>query len=128
MPADARYKSPPVVERIVGVYHRIPQEEFEKRLPSWIERINQEYPIPGHIAEWFIDIEQRNGVPWLKSLVPRANIVHLFWKKHPRNAHVMGMRIRPDRLVFHLCREGENPHSFEELLPEMESVPRPERD
>lgn len=120
MAEKAQYKNPPIIERIIGVYHQIPQEEFEKRLPSWVEKISRAYPIPGHVAEWLIDIEERNGVPLLKSLVPKASIIHLFWKKHPKNSHVLGMRIRPDRLVFHLCRENGNPHGFDELLPEME--------
>lgn len=125
MVENIQYKKPPIVERILAVYHQIPQEEFEKRLPSWTEKIAATYPVPGHLSEWMIDIEDRDGVPFVKSLVPKARIIHLFWKRHPKNQHVFGMRLRPDRLVFHLLREADDPHKFEELLPEMQEwLPR----
>jgi hypothetical protein len=119
MAEKAKCNTPPIVERIIGVYHKIPQEEFEKRLPSWVEKISRAYPVPDHIAEWLIDIEERNGVPLIKSLAPKARIIHVFWQKHPEHKYVHGMRVRPDRLVFHLEREKDNPHRFEELMPEM---------
>ncbi len=115
-----QYKNPPIIERTIGVYHKIPPQEFERRLPSWIEKTNAEFPVPGHLAEWLIDIEERNGVPLIKSLVPKARIIHLFWRKHSDRRHVHGMRLRPDRLVFHLFREEGNPHRFEELFLEMQ--------
>lgn len=119
MTQKKRYKNPPIVERIVGVYYKLTVEEFEKKIPSWIEKIKSDYPIPENLAEWTIDIEQKNGVPFVKNLTPKARLIRLFWKKHPQNLHVLGMRLRPDRLVFHLRKENGNPHDFDELMPEM---------
>lgn len=120
MAAEIQYKNPPIVERIIGVYHQIPPEEFEKRMPSWVEKIRKDFPIAENLAEWNIDIEQKNGVPFVKNLVPKARIIRLFWRSHKEHLHVLGMRLRPDRLVFHLQREKNNPHAFNEILPEME--------
>lgn len=120
MPDKIRYKKPPIVERIIGVYHKIPQEEFERRLPSWATMIHPEYSVPVNQAEWQLEIEDKDGVPWVKSLTPKAKIIYLFWKKHHDNLQIRGMRLRPDRLVFHLNRENENPHDFDELYPEMQ--------
>lgn len=114
-----QYKNPPIVERNVGVYRSIPQGLFESRLPSWAEKIRQEYPVVGHLAEWMIDIEDRNGIPFVKSLEPKARIIHLFWENRPKHVRVHGMRLRPDRLVLHLLREDKTAHSFEEMLPRM---------
>jgi hypothetical protein len=120
MPNKIRYENPPIVERIVGVYGQIPKEEFEKRLPSWADKIHPHFPVQEDVAEWMIDIGEKNGVPIVSSLVPKASIIHLYWQKHPKNHHVCGMRIRPDRLVFHLNREGKIAHDFDELMPHME--------
>jgi hypothetical protein len=120
MSEKIRYKNPPVVERVIGVYHQIPKEEFEKRLPSWIEKIRPHFPVQQDIAEWKIDIEEKNGVPIVSSLIPKASIIHLYWQKHPRNFRICGIRLRPDRLVFHLCRDEKEPHDFAELIPHME--------
>jgi len=118
MPARIKYKRPPIIERIIGVYHEIPPDVFNLRLPEWVEKISKTYSRPDHLAEWEIEIEDRNGVPIVKTLQPRAKIIHLFWKPHPKGEKVFGMRLRPDRLVFHLRREGEDPHEFEELYAE----------
>lgn len=119
------YKKPPIVERIIGAYQDIPQDDFERKLPSWVEKIRHDFPVEQHISEWKIDIEDKNGVPFVKSLEPKARIIRLYWQKHKKNSRVIGMRIRPDRLVFHLCREENNPHEFSELLPYMEQwLPR----
>ena len=119
------YKNPPIVERIIGAYHSISQDDFEKQLPSWVEKIRHDFPVEQHIAEWKIDIEDKNGVPFVKSLEPKARIIHLYWQKNKNNRRVIGMRIRPDRLVFHLCREENDPHEFAELFPYMEQwLPR----
>jgi hypothetical protein len=120
MSEKARYKNPPIVERIIGVYHKMPQDHFETKLPSWVDRIRDVYPVAEPLAEWIIDIESKHGVPFVKSLTPKARLIPVFWKRHPKHRHVHGMRLRPDRLVFHLCREEGNTHNFEELLPEME--------
>jgi hypothetical protein len=115
-----RYKNPPIVERVIGVYHQIPQDEFEKRLPAWEEKIRADFPRRQEVAEWLINIEEKNGVPMVQSLIPKASIIHLYWQKHLHRARVLGMRVRPDRLVFHLCREDGNIHDFDELMPNME--------
>jgi len=120
MSEKLRYKNPPIVERTVGVYHQMPQDHFEAKLPSWLEKIRSDYPVSEPLAEWIIEIESKGGVPFVKSLTPKARIIQLFWQRHPKGRHVRGMRLRPDRLVFHLCREEEDPHDFDELLPEME--------
>jgi hypothetical protein len=120
MPEKKRYKNPPIIERVICFYCKISPEDFEKRLPSWVEKIHGDYPVQQNMAEWTIDIEQKGGVPFVKNLMPKARLIRLFWKKHHSNLHVTGMRLRPDRLVFHLCRENENPHDFDELTPEME--------
>lgn len=115
-----RYKSPPIVERIVGVYHEIPQERFEERLPSWQEKISADYPVSAPVPEWLIDIENRNGVPFVKSLAPKARLIQVYWKPHPKQLKIHGMRVCSNRLLFHLCREENNSHDFDELMPEME--------
>lgn len=115
-----RYSKPPIVERIIGVYHPISQEQFEAKLPSWEEKIQKEYPISEPLAEWMIDIEDKNGVPFIKSLMPKARLRHIYWKRHAKNLRVRGTQLRSDRLVFHLRREEENAHDFNELIPEME--------
>ena len=120
MSEKTAYKNPPIVERIIGVYHKMPQDHFETKLPSWVDRIRDVYPVAEPLAEWIIDIESKHGVPFVKSLTPKARLIPVFWKRHPKHRHVHGMRLRPDRLVFHLCREEGNTHNFEELLPEME--------
>jgi len=120
MPEKIRYKNPPIVERIIGVYHQIPQDEFEKRLPSWVDKIRSHFPMQEGISEWMINIQEKNGVPIVSSLVPKASIIHLYWQKHPKNLRIHGMRLRPDRLVFHLKREEKNAHDFDELMPHME--------
>ena len=89
-------------------------------MPSWAANIHPEYSVPVNQAEWQLEIEDKDGVPWVKSLTPKAKIIHLFWKKHHDNLHIRGMRLRPDRLVFHLKREKDNPHDFDELYPEMQ--------
>jgi hypothetical protein len=120
MPEKILYKNPPIVERIVGVYHQIPQEEFEKRLPSWVDKIRPYFPVQEDIAEWIIDIREKNGVPIVSNLIPKASIIHLYWQKHPQHLRIHGMRLRPDRLVFHLKREKNDAHDFDELMPHME--------
>ena len=115
-----RYEKPPIVERVIGVYHTIPQDQYEAQLPSWAEKIRNVYPISAPLSEWSIDIESKGGVPIVKNLTPTARIIPLFWQRHAKGLHVRGMRLRPDRLVLHLCREGKQPHDFDELLPEME--------
>jgi hypothetical protein len=120
MSEKVRYKNPPIVERIIAVYHQIPQDQFEARLPSWVEKIRSDYPVSEPLAQWIIDIESKGGVPFVKSLAPKAGIIHVFWQRHPKGLHVRGMQLRRDRLVLHLRREEKNPHDFDELLPEME--------
>jgi hypothetical protein len=120
METKIRYKKPPILERIIGVYRPISQEVFDQKLPGWVEQIKDFYPRAEPIAEWEIEIENKNGIPLVKNLAPKAKIIHLFWKNHSAGLKVLGMRVRPDRLVFHLRRENENPHDFDELYPEME--------
>lgn len=120
MSEKIRYKKPPITQRIIGVYHQISEDDFQKKLPSWIEKIRDAYPIQEPLAEWTLDIEQKGGIPLLKNLTPKASIIHLFWKQNMKGRHVHGMRIRPDRLVFHLNSQKDEPHDFDELLPEME--------
>jgi len=54
MPDKIRYKKPPIVERVIGASPKISQDEFEKRLPSWIEKIRHDYPVPENLAEWML--------------------------------------------------------------------------
>src|SRR5689334_14350408 len=103
MPEKKIYSKPPIVERIVGVYTDLTRESFEAKLPSWIERIHGTYAVADPISEWEISVKDVGGVPVLQDAQPKAKIIHLFWKKHPKNQKVFGMRLRADRLVFHLC-------------------------
>ena len=119
MPTKIKYKKPPIVERIVAVYHQIPQEEFDLRLPAWIEKIKKPYSRPEHIAEWQIEIEDKSGIPVIKTLQPKAKIFYQFWKPHPKGTKVYGLHLRPDRLAFRLRREEDDPHDFDELYVEM---------
>jgi len=120
MAARIRYRKPPITQRIIGVYRPMTLEDFEAKLPGWIERIKDEFPHPESFAEWFIDITQKEGIPLLKDAQPKARIIRLFWKRHPKGLKVFGMRLRPDRLVFHLRRAEDEPHGFEELYALME--------
>src|SRR2546425_10658300 len=120
MSEKVRYKNPPIVERIIGVYHQIPQDQFEDRLPSWAEKIRSDYPVSEPLAEWIIDIESKGGVPFVKSLTPKARIIHVFCQRHPKGLHVRGMRLRRDRLLFSLFRGEEKGHHFFEILPQKE--------
>jgi len=115
------YRNPPIIERIVGVYTDIKPEVFEARMPEWAAKIRDSYPISHPIAEWSLDIKEVDGIPIFQNVMPKAEIIQLFWKRHPKKEKVYGMRLRPSRLVFHLCREGDNIHDFEELYAEMET-------
>jgi hypothetical protein len=115
------YKNPPIIERIVGVYTDIKPEVFEAKMPDWAAKIRDQYPLARPIAEWSIKVKEVKGVPMLENVMPKAEIIQLFWKPHPKKLQVHGMRLRPSRLVFHLCREDGNAHDFEELYAEMET-------
>jgi hypothetical protein len=114
------YSTPPIQERIAGVYTDITQETFESLLPSWADKIASKYPRSEPVPNWEIDVETVDGVSIIKDAQPRAKIIHLFWQKHPKRQNVKGMRVRPDRLVFHLVREEDNSHKFSELISELE--------
>lgn len=114
------YTKPPIEERIVGVYTDIPQQTFESLLPSWADKIKSSYPRSEPEPHWEINFETVNGLPVIQNAVPRARIIHLFWQRHPKNQKVKGMRVRPDRLVFHLEREENDIHAFSELIAEMD--------
>jgi hypothetical protein len=115
------YKNPPIVERVIGVYADIKPDIFEAKLPEWAAKIRDDYPLSRPIAEWSLNIKQVNGVPVLENAVPQAEIIQLFWKRHSKGQHVHGMRLRPSRLVFHLGREDDNVHDFEEVFAEMDA-------
>jgi hypothetical protein len=115
------YKNPPIVERIIGVYTDIKPELFEAKIPEWTLKIRDAYPIARHIAEWSINVKEVNGIPMLENTMPKAEIIQMFWKRHPKGEHVHGMRLRPSRFVLHLTRDGDNIHDFEELYSEMET-------
>ncbi len=121
MAGRCRYRKPPIDQRIIGVYHPMKLEVFETKLPGWIERIRDEFPVPESFAEWVIDITERAGIPFLQDARPKARLIRLFWKRHPKSLKVFGMRLRPDRLVFHLRREQEDAHEFDELYALMEN-------
>lgn len=121
MNAKKTYKNPPIIERVIGVYTDIKPEVFEARMPEWAAKIQDQYPIAKPIAEWSLHIKEINGVPMLQNGMSKAEIIQLFWKRYPKGEKVKGMRLRPNRLVFHLCREEGNVHDFEELYAEMEA-------
>lgn len=115
------YQNPPITERIIGVYTQIKQEVFEAKMPAWAKKIESAYPLSRPISEWTIKIKEVKGLPVLQNVEPQAEIIHLFWKPHPKKLLIHGMRVRPDRLVFHLEREPGKIHDFDELYKEMES-------
>lgn len=123
MSGKKMYKKPPIVERIIGVYTsiNIKPEVFEAKMPEWTAKIQDHYPIAKPIAEWSLNIKEINGVPMLQDVMPKAEIIQMFWKLHPNKLQVHGMRLRPDRLVFHLCWEDGIAHDFEEVYGEMET-------
>ena len=102
------YKNPPIVERVIGVYTDIKPELFEAKMPEWERRIHDDYPVARPISEWSINIKEIQGVPMVETASPKVEIIPLFWKRHPKGRTVHGMRLRPSRLVFHLCREDGN--------------------
>jgi hypothetical protein len=114
------YKNPPIVERIVGVYADIKPELFEAKMPEWTVKIRDAYPLARPITEWTLNINEVNGIPMLQDAMPKAEIIQMFWKSHPKKLQVQAMRLRASRLVFHLEREPERLHDFEELYSEME--------
>jgi hypothetical protein len=89
-------------------------------MPEWAAKIRGQYPIAKPISEWTLNIKEVNGVPMLQNVMPKAEIIQIFWKLHPKKQPVQGMRLRPSRLVFHLCREDDNLHDFAEVFAEME--------
>jgi len=109
------------VERILGIYADIDPIAFEEKLPEWQMIVRDSYPISRPISEWTIDIKEVNGIPVLQETVPKAEIIYLLWKRHPQKKQVNGMRLRPSRLVFHLCRDDDKVHDFEEVYDEMEA-------
>lgn len=115
------YKNPPIVERIIGVYTDIKPEVFEAKMPEWTVKIRNEYPLARPIAEWSINVKHVQGIPMLQNAMPKAEVIHLFWKRHPKGQPVHGMRLRRSRLVFHLCREDGDAHDFDELYGAMEA-------
>ena len=115
------YKNPPIVERIVGVYADIKPELFEAKMPEWAAKIRSEYPLARPITEWSLDIKEVKGIPMLQTPMPKAEIIQMFWKAHPKKRQVQAMRLRPSRLVFHLLREEGKLHDFEELQAEMQA-------
>ncbi len=122
MSGKTKYKNPPIVERVIGVYAdtNIKPEVFEAKMPEWIAKIRDHYPISHPIAEWSLNIKEVKGVPMLQGVMPKAEIIQIFWKLHQNKLQVYGMRLRPDRLVFHLRREGDIIHDFDEIYVEME--------
>src|SRR5438046_526286 len=108
MDGKTTYKNPPIVERVIGVYTDIKPEVFEAKMPEWAAKIRDHYPIARPIAEWSINVKEVKGVPMLQNVMPKAEIIQLFWKLHPKKLQVRGMRLRPSRLVFHLVREDDN--------------------
>lgn len=121
MSGKKTYQKPPIVERVVGVYTDIKPEVFEAKMPTWATKIIDHYPIKRPIAEWSLNIKDVDGVPTLQDAMPKAEIIQVFWQRHPHGTHVKGMRLRPSRLVFHLVRDGDEVHDFEELYLEMET-------
>jgi hypothetical protein len=115
------YKKPPIIERIIGVYADIKPEVFEAKIPEWAVKIRERYPIAEPIAEWSLNIKEVKGVPMLQDVMPKAEIIQMFWKLHRKKTQVYGMRLRPDRLVFHLRWEDGVSHDFEELYAEMQA-------
>jgi hypothetical protein len=115
------YKNPPIVERIVGVYADINPELFEAKMPDWAAKIKDVYPLARPITEWSLNFKEVNGIPMLQNAMPKAEIIQMFWKPHPKKLAVQAMRLRPNRLVFHLHREEGKLHDFEELYVEMEA-------
>jgi hypothetical protein len=122
MSGKTTYKKPPIIERVIGVYAdiKIQPEVFEAKMPEWIAKIQDHYPISKPIAEWTLNIKEVKGVPMLQGVMPKAEIIQMFWKLHRNKQQVHGMRLRPDRLVFHVCREGDIIHDFDEIYVEME--------
>jgi hypothetical protein len=121
MSGKIKYKNPPIIERVIGVYADIDPEMFQIKMPEWAIKIRDEYPISSPITEWSLNFKDVKGIPMLQETVPKAEIIQMFWKLHPKKTQVFGMRLRPSRLVFHLVREEDNIHDFDELYPEMET-------
>jgi hypothetical protein len=121
MSSKQRYKKPPIFERVLAAYTApMKPEVFEAKMPEWVSKIRDEYPLARPKSEWLLNIKEVNGVPTLEDGMPTANIIHVFWKPHPKKLQVHGMRLRSDRLVFHLLREDDEAHEFNDVYPAME--------
>jgi hypothetical protein len=50
MPEKIRYKNPPIVERIIGVYHQIPKARFANRPVTWFAFSSTRFVLSGMFA------------------------------------------------------------------------------
>ena len=114
-----RFKSPPIVERVVTVSSDISAEQFFSRIESWKDIVAAEFPIYDPLTEWLLNIQEKDGVPLFEEAEPEVVITHRFSRRNEHGDRTWSMRCPPDRLTLNLHSERNEPHDFEELYSAM---------
>jgi hypothetical protein len=109
-----KYRKPPVVERAYAVGAEIDEELFHRKVESWKNLLQKEFPDVETITEWLIRVSEKDGMPTFDPSDQKMAIRHRFWKGGAKNRET-GIQVIPGRIAFNLLSSQDNPRHFEEL-------------
>ena len=108
--------APPVVERIICMYHApIPQEMFSEKLSTWGSKIGESYPDVQPISDWNLSVPMQNGNPDFARVVPELKLRYRYWGSGDFDDRVWCVQCLPNAVCFNVRRERANIHGYAEL-------------
>lgn len=99
------YKSPPVVERVATVYADVQEELFESRFDEWRSLVEAEYPVYEPLKEWLLHVEEKEGIPLLKTAQPELRITPRFSRKPSQDGFDWSIRCPRGQFTMNMHSE-----------------------
>jgi uncharacterized protein (TIGR04255 family) len=115
------YPNPPIVQRLLRLTTKIPEERFVMRFETFRPLLLAEYPDYDPIRNWNINIEEKNGIPQFNNVTQELELTHRFWKLNERGQRLFSLAVTRTEFAIALLRSPDGAaHHFEQLQREAE--------
>jgi len=112
------YEHPPVVERLAPLWAQVDAVQFESRFEDWRELVEREFPVYEPLKEWLLQIEEKEGIPFINAMKPEVKVTHRFSKKSSKDGFDWSIRCPAGQFTMNMHSDLEkkaSPRRYDNL-------------